>query len=296
MTWLQITLHTHPDQVELISDALIEIGALSVTCADDGDEPVYEPALNTTPLWRETRVTGLFVEADVEQAELPVLLEMALGSLPLPRYEFSLLEDQEWTRVWMTDFKPMCFGERLWIYPSWQEVPDSEMIYLLLDPGLAFGTGTHPTTALCLTWLATWPELTGKTVIDYGCGSGILAIAAVKLGAAKVWAVDNDPQALLATQDNAQKNQVDQAIQTVFPEQLPIIQVDGIVANILATPLMTLAASFAEKINTDGFIVLSGILIDQADAVIAAYSPYFAMQPPIVQGDWLRIDGIRKLA
>jgi ribosomal protein L11 methyltransferase len=141
--------------------------------------------------------------------------------LPLPRYEFSVLEDQEWTRVWMADFKPMCFGERLWIYPSWQEVTDSETIYLLLDPGLAFGTGTHPTTALCLTWLATWPELAGKTLIDYGSGSGILAIGAVKLGAAKVWAVDNDPQALLATQDNAEKNQVSDAIETVFPEQLP---------------------------------------------------------------------------
>ena len=282
MPWIQIILDTEVSRVEQISDDLFAIGAVSVTLQDAEDQPVYEPPLNTTPLWEKTRIVALF-EGDTNTIKLEKQLHA------FPPYEIQNLEDQDWIRVCRDDFHPMSFGKHVWICPSWQIPPDPEGINILLDPGLAFGTGTHATTALCLEWLDQQVDFSSKTVIDYGCGSGILAITAVKLGATNVWAVDNDPQALDATLENAKKNSVDNFIQTVLPEQLPHIKADAILANILAGPLIKLASSFALYANTDALIVLSGILKNQGDEVIAAYKPYFTIKKVVERDNWVRI-------
>jgi ribosomal protein L11 methyltransferase len=291
MPWLQIILDTDAQTVEPISDGLFAIGAISVTLQDAENQPLYEPPLNTTPLWKRTQIIGLF-ENDTDRAELQSQLQAVLAPLPLPPYQIQTLEDQEWSRVWMKDFRPMRFGERVWICPSWQTPPNPEAVNILLDPGLAFGTGTHTTTALCLEWLDKQTDLSGKTFIDYGCGSGILAITAAKLAAAHVWAVDNDPQALLATKENAKKNHVETAISAVLPEQLPALKADGMLANILATPLIELAATFAAHLNDGAPLVLSGILKEQTDEVIAAYQPYFAITEVTERDNWMRISSM----
>jgi ribosomal protein L11 methyltransferase len=288
MSWLQIILETDAQTVELFSDGLFALGALSVTLDDAENQPLYEPPLNTTPLWQQTRVVGLF-ESDTDSAHILNQLKSILAPLPLPFYQIQRLEDQEWSRVWMDNFHPMQFGERVWICPSWQTPPNSEAVNIFLDPGLAFGTGTHPTTALCLEWLDSQTDLTGKMFIDYGCGSGILAITAAKLGCTHVFAVDNDPQALLATQENAQKNKVETAIISLLPEQLPNQKADGLLANILAKPLIELVPIFASHLNTKAPLVMSGILSEQIDAVIAAYQPFFTLSEISNRDNWVRI-------
>jgi ribosomal protein L11 methyltransferase len=289
MSWLQIILSVDASRVDEISDGLFSVGALSVTFADAEDEPLYEPPLNTMPLWQQTRVIGLF-DSSVDSSQLLSLLKTLLS--PLPPYEFQILEDQAWTRLWMEDFHPMQFGDRLWICPSWQDPPDSLAINIFLDPGLAFGTGTHKTTALCLEWLDQYGDFSGKTLIDYGCGSGILAIAALKLGAAHVWAVDNDPQALLATLENAKKNEVETAISPVLPEDLPKqLKVDGLLANILAGPLINLASTLTAHLNVYAPLVLSGILKEQSSDVITAYKPYIKMTDIVERDNWMRLVG-----
>ncbi len=290
MSWLQIILEVDASRVEEISEALFSIGALSVTFADAEDEPLYEPPLNTMPLWQHTRVVGLF-DSSVDSSQLLSQLKTILAE-PLPAYQFQKLEDQVWTRLWMEDFHPMQFGQRLWICPSWQEPPDAQAINIFLDPGLAFGTGTHETTALCLEWLDKYGDFSGKTLIDYGCGSGILAIAALKLGATHVWAVDNDPQALLATLENAKKNEVETAISPVLPEDLPKqLKVDGLLANILAGPLINLASTLTGYLNIYAPLVLSGILKEQSSDVIAAYKPYLKITEIVERDSWMRIVG-----
>jgi len=286
MDWLQIVLDTDANKVETISEELFALGAVSVTLQDGENQPLYEPPLNTTPLWKRTQVVGLF-EGNIDSVELLNQLETVL--IPLPPYRIEELEDKEWTRVWMDDFHPMQFGKRVWICPSWQAPPNPQAVNIFLDPGLAFGTGTHPTTALCLEWLDQQKDLVCKTLIDYGCGSGILAMTAVKLGAAQVWAVDNDPQALLATQENAIKNQLETAISPILPEQLPHQKVDGILANILATPLIELATTFATHLKVNAPLVLSGILTEQTDEIVAAYQSYFTITEIAVRDDWVRI-------
>jgi ribosomal protein L11 methyltransferase len=286
MDWLQIILDVDADKVETISEELMALGAVSVTLQDSENEPLYEPPLNTTPLWKRTQIVGLF-ESDIDSTKLLNQLETVLTVLP--PYRLQKLEDKEWTRVWMDEFHPMQFGERIWICPSWQTPPNPQAVNILLDPGLAFGTGTHPTTALCLEWLDQQNDLAGKTLVDYGCGSGILAMTAVKLGAAQVWAVDNDPQALLATQDNAKKNQVETAISPILPAQLPDQKFDGLFANILAMPLVELATTFAAHLKVDAPLVLSGILTEQTNEVVAAYQPYFTIIDIKVRDNWVRI-------
>ena len=289
MSWIQIILAVEASRVEEISETLFLVGALSVTFADAEDEPLYEPALNTMPLWQQTRIIGLF-ESDIDRSHLLSQLKTLLA--PLPPYQFHILEDQAWTRLWMEDFHPMQFGQRLWICPSWQEPPNPQAINILLDPGLAFGTGTHETTALCLEWLDQYGDFSGKTLIDYGCGSGILAIAALKLGAAHVWAVDNDPQALVATLENATKNEVETAISPILPEDLPTqLKVDGLLANILAGPLINLASTLTAHLNVYAPLVLSGILKEQSSEVIAAYKPYLKMTDIIERDNWMRLVG-----
>jgi ribosomal protein L11 methyltransferase len=289
MPWLQIILDTDAQSVDPISDSLTELGAVAVTLVDAENQPLYEPPLNTTPLWKQTRIIGLF-ENDIDSHQLQKQLKALIAPLPLPPCQIQRLKDQEWTRVWMDDFHPLQFGKRVWICPSWQKPPDSEAITILLDPGLAFGTGTHPTTALCLEWLDQQNDLSDQVLIDYGCGSGILGITALKLGAAHVWAVDNDPQALLATLDNAKKNEVEAGITAVLPEELPEdIKVDGILANILATPLIKLAPTLIRHLNSNAPLVLSGLLQEQVEQVIAAYAPYATVVEQVEQENWMRL-------
>ncbi len=291
MPWLQLTFTVSPPLADRLADALTALGALSVTFQDGADQPIYEPPLNTTPLWQHTQVIGLF-EATQQAEAIALALAADFPDLLLARVE--QLDDQDWVRLGMADFHPMRFGERLWVCPSWETPPQPEAVNIVLDPGLAFGTGTHPTTALCLTWLDA-QAVAGKTVIDYGCGSGILAIAALKLGAACAWGVDNDPQALHATHDNAANNGVAAALQVVFPEQVPPLQADILLANILANPLCELAPHLASLVRPGGGLALSGILQAQSAQVSLAYAPYFEMSPAVSQEDWVCLAGRRNM-
>ena len=202
MTWLQLRLDTNPDSVETLEDLMLATGAVAVTMEDNADQPVLEPNLGETPLWGQTRLTGLYA-ADVDMDD--VLQAFPTRLLQQANQRVEILEDKDWEREWMRHYRPLQFGKRLWVCPSWLQPPDPDAVNLLLDPGLAFGTGTHPTTALCLRELDGM-QLDNQTAVDYGCGSGILAVAALKLGARQVLAVDNDPQALVASRDNAQRN------------------------------------------------------------------------------------------
>ncbi len=292
MPWLQLIFETDADGAPALSDLLSENGALAVTLEDDADQPLYEPPPGTTPLWRATRVVALF-EQDSDMNAILAAVAAAWAPRELPAWRMAELEDREWSREWMDTFKPMKFGERLWIVPSWSEAPEAQAVNILLDPGLAFGTGTHPTTRLCLEWLDQHAP-SGAQVVDYGCGSGILAIAAAKLGADHVWAVDNDPQALLATRDNAARNEVLERIATALPEELPEVHSDVLVANILAEPLIALALRLALLVRPEGRLVLSGILPDQAAMVLSAYSDWFEMAPVVEYDGWVRLEGRRK--
>lgn len=295
MTWQQITCQTTSQHQESISELLEAAGAASVTLQDAADQPVLEPLPGETPLWDNLVMTGLFpAEADLTQVLLLLELQRNNGTISDVRLE--QLEDRPWVREWMSNFHPMQFGERLWIYPSWSEPPDDASIKILLDPGLAFGTGNHPTTALCLTWLD-GEDLSGKRVLDYGCGSGILAIAAAKLGADSIVATDIDPQALQATQDNAQRNGLAEgSIHTCFPEELKEVTYDVVVANILAGPLVNLSADILRHLKPGGRLALSGILQEQCEMVQAAYSPALTKTQIATQEDWVRISGTRHLS
>ena len=293
MPWLQVILDTEAQYVEEISDGLVAIGAICVTLQDAEDQALYEPPLNTTPLWKRTQVIGLFDADEIDSLTLPIQLQNVLAPLPLPSIQFQHLKDQEWTQVSMIDFHPMRFGNRVWICPSWEKPPQPQAVNIFLDPGLAFGTGTHATTALCLEWLDQQGDWSNKVLIDYGCGSGILAITAAKLGVAHVWAVDIDPQALLATQANAEKNQVTMLISTLLPAQLPHLKVDGLIANILATPLIELAPTLAHYLKPAAPLVLSGILKEQISSVISAYITDFTIIEVTERDNWMRIVAIK---
>jgi ribosomal protein L11 methyltransferase len=292
MPWLQLIVNTTRQQTEVIEDAILAAGAASVTLQDNADQPILEPALGETPLWQQTKVMGLFdAGIDTDQTTITILANLGQS---LPDFRWEILEDKDWVRCWMDDFKPMPFGKRLWVCPSWCEPVDPDAVNIMLDPGLAFGTGTHPTTALCLQWLDGL-ELTGKTVIDFGCGSGILGIAALLLGASHVIAIDNDPQALIATQDNAQRNHIaDDKIHCYLPEQVPAnSKVDIVVANILAGPLAELSSSIIPLVTSTGCIALSGILSYQATTVSVCYQQDFAMDQPTEIDGWVRLSGNR---
>jgi len=289
MAWLQLHLSANDTDVESLQSLLEGLGAVAVTITDAADQPLFEPPPGETPLWKENIVSALF-EQHTDAELLNVALQQALGS-PLPAHRFEILEDQPWERAWMDDFKPMRFGRRLWIVPSWSEAPDAEAVNLRLDPGLAFGTGTHETTALCLEWLD-GAELRDKLVMDFGCGSGVLAIAALLLGARHAWACDIDPQALLATQDNAAANGVADRLICVLARDVPDdLQCDLVLANILAGPLVELHPQLSALCKTDGNVVLSGILAAQGDAVRNAYAQNFDLDPTAQKNDWLRVSG-----
>lgn len=290
MAWLQLEVMLDAGEVERVEAALNAAGAISVTCRDAANYPLYEPDPLHPPLWPHTQLSALF-PSDADADALRAVLAAALGRLPPHR--FAQLADRDWEREWLRDFKPMRFGRRLWIVPSAYAPPDPRAVNVRLDPGLAFGTGTHPTTAQCLEWLDT-AALAGKSVLDYGCGSGILAIAAVLLGAARVRAVDTDPQALTATRENACRNRVDAHIEIGPPENLPAAPVDVVLANILAAPLIELAPRLAASVKAGGELVLSGILSDQDRAVRAAYAPWFRFGPGAQREGWQRLDAHRK--
>ncbi len=291
MPWLQLILESDARNAERYADILGDLEASAVTMQDAADQPLYEPPPGATPVWDRTHVVALYpAEVDID-AVLAALAER-LAPEVLPDYRLSPLEDKDWTRAWMDAFEPMRFGERLWIVPSWHQAPDPKGVNILLDPGLAFGTGTHPTTRLCLGWLDGHPT-TGQTVIDYGCGSGILAIAAALLGAGSVHGVDNDPQALLASRDNAERNDVSERLELYLPEAFPEIQAELLLANILAGPLVSLAPKLAGHVKPGGHIVLSGILPEQADQVREAYLPWFEMAAPVEDDGWIRLEGVK---
>lgn len=292
MPWLQLTLESDPAQADALSEALSTLGASAITLQDGADQPLYEPPPGTTPLWSATRVIGLF-EADTDTNALIKQLAALLEAESLPPWRISPLEDKDWEREWMDNFHPMRFGQRLWICPSWTAPPEPNAINILLDPGMAFGTGTHPTTALCLQWLDQHGAAHDE-VIDYGCGSGILSVAAAKLGAKHVWAVDNDPQALLATRDNAAKNNVPGIIDAVPPQSLTEAYTPLLIANILAKPLIDLSDKISEHVIHGGQIVLSGILTQQAEQVSACYQTWFDMEPWTAKDEWIRLVGKKR--
>jgi ribosomal protein L11 methyltransferase len=292
MSFLQLTLEIGTADPSAYEDALLAAGAVSITLQDAADNPVLEPAPGTTPLWPSVRVSALF-EASADRDILREVLRNELPA-PLPALHFEDLADRAWEREWLKDFRPMQFGKRLWICPGGQRPPHAspEQVIVELDPGLAFGTGTHPTTALCLQWLD-GADLQGKTVIDYGCGSGVLAIAALKLGAIAAFAVDIDPQAVTASADNARRNDVSERLRVGTVADMTLPPADIVLANILAEPLQSLAATLTALVKARGNIVLSGLLAHQADTVAARYASAFALTPAMVQGDWARVDGVR---
>ncbi|MGS9689694.1 50S ribosomal protein L11 methyltransferase [Pseudomonas aeruginosa] len=292
MPWLQVRLAITPEQAETYEDALLEVGAVSVTFMDAEDQPIFEPDLGTTPLWSRTHLLALF-EADTDETALLTHLALLTGG-DLPEHHVEEIADQDWERSWMDNFQPMRFGRRLWIVPSWHAAPEPDAVNLLLDPGLAFGTGTHPTTALCLEWLD-GQELAGRQVLDFGCGSGILAIAALLLGAERAVGTDIDPQALEASRDNASRNGIEPARFPVYlPADLPQRQADVLVANILAGPLVSLAPQLTGLVRPGGLLALSGILAEQAAEVRAAYSAHFDLDPTAEREGWIRISGRRR--
>ncbi|EOA3857056.1 50S ribosomal protein L11 methyltransferase [Vibrio cholerae] len=294
MPWIQIKLNATNDNAEAIGDMLMEeTGAVSVTFLDAKDTPVFEPLPGETRLWGDTDVVALY-EADMDTS---LILQQIKASNMLAEsfaHKVEQVEDKDWEREWMDNFHPMQFGRRLWICPSWREVPDPQAVNVMLDPGLAFGTGTHPTTALCLEWLDNL-DLTGKTVIDFGCGSGILAIAAIKLGAAKVIGIDVDPQALLASKDNAARNGVEDQIEVYLPKDQPEgLVADVVVANILAGPLRELSPIIKGLLKPGGQLAMSGILDTQAESVAEFYRDDLELDPIAEKSEWCRISG-RKL-
>lgn len=283
MAWIQINATVEEALAEPLSDAFMEVGACSVTFEDAKDQPIFEPELGTTPIWQHTRVVGLF-DAETDTQAIVSSLENLLPGIAAKQYKIEALEDKDWVRAWMDQFEPMRFGQRLWIVPSWHTPPELDAVNLMLDPGMAFGTGTHPTTSLCLTWLDQHAP-TGLNVIDYGCGSGVLALAAQKLGAADVRGTDIDPQAIIASEQNAERNQA--SIDFKLVKDFQAAPVDLLVANILAGPLKELAPEFIRLLKPGGTLVLSGLLTNQAPELIAFYDQQgFALLEQQDLDDW----------
>lgn len=293
--WQELHFTARKDQVQVLEEWLFERGALSVTLEDDADQPLLEPGPGETPLWDVVRVTALYVgDQDITPilGEIPPNLITSASRAPVP------VADREWARVWENEFHPLQMGERLWICPSWTPPPDPDAINILLDPGLAFGTGTHPTTAMCLRSMDADLE-SGARVVDYGCGSGILGIAAVRLGATAVLGVDNDPQAITASLNNAARNHVPrEAFSVVLPEDELVSSWRGgatwVVANILAGPLVVLAPVLTSLMTPGGRLLLAGLLADQAEEVIKAYAPTVDLVIADQQEGWVLLSGNKR--
>jgi len=267
-------------------------GASTVTMLAANEEAIYEAPGDASVVWSSTRVIGLFDDV----TDVNGVLEFLRTSLDLPEladYRIERLDDQAWQEKWKANSQPLCFGRHLWIYPSWYTGPREGEANVILDPGLAFGSGTHPTTSMCLEWLDQH-DINGWQIIDYGCGSGVLAIAAIKLGATHVWAVDIDPQALEATSKNAITNGVTQHITPLLADELSQVKANCLLANILANPLLELVSFFAGLLPGGGYLVLSGILNTQTDKVIEALKPFFDVDTVHEREQWVRIDARRQ--
>lgn len=292
MAWIQIRINATKQHAEVISDYLMATGAASVTFIDAKDTPIYEPKLGEVTLWAETTVIGLY-EATHNMKNVLAYLEKQQQFKDGIHYKIEQLEDKDWVREWMENFHPIQFSERLWICPSWRDVPDPGAVNVMLDPGIAFGTGTHSTTALCLKWLDSI-DLSGKTVVDFGCGSGILGIAAIKLGAERVIGIDIDPQALEASLDNAKRNGVEDQLEVYLPKDQPEFKADVLVANILAEPLRDLHQVILSLLKSGGEFALSGILEEQADSVTDIYQQHATLDENAIDTEWVRVSGIKK--
>ncbi|HDU8647001.1 50S ribosomal protein L11 methyltransferase [Morganella morganii] len=293
MPWIQIRLNSTGADAEVIGDELTETGAVSVTFQDSHDTPIFEPLPGETRLWGDTDVIGLYdAETDMKAVVAQLQQHPLLGEKFVHKIE--QIEDKDWEREWMDNFHPMRFGQRLWICPSWREIPDPDAVNVMLDPGLAFGTGTHPTTSLCLEWLDGL-DLNGKTVIDFGCGSGILAIAALKLGAKEAIGIDIDPQAIQASRDNAERNGVSDRLTLYLSDKKPqTLSADVVVANILAGPLRELAPVIGALPQTGGLLGLSGVLATQAEGVADAYRDVFEIDEIAEKEEWCRITATKR--
>lgn len=302
MPFLELTLRCTEATQPRYENALDDVGALAVTLLDadadtSNERAILEPGVGETPLWNDLVLSALF-PAESNALALLAALEAFDAGLDWSNASFRAVQDEDWERAWLDQFQPMQFGQRTWIVPWNHELPEAaqrtDAAVVRLDPGLAFGSGTHPTTALCLRWLdqlAADGELAGRTVLDFGCGSGILALAALKLGAAAAVGVDNDPQALTATADNGQRNGVH--IAAYLPEDEPAATYPVVVANILASALDSLAELLAARVAPGGRIALSGILHGQEDELLQRYAPWFGQLEAVQDGDWMRITGIR---
>lgn len=303
MPFLELTLRCSESTQPRYENALEDVGALSVTLLDadadtSNERAILEPGVGQTPLWGELILTSLF-DADTNALALLAALEAFDPGLDWSSVSFRAVADEDWERAWLDTFQPMSFGRRTWIVPWNHELPvaaqAADAAIVRLDPGLAFGSGTHPTTALCLRWLdqlADEGKLAGQTVLDFGCGSGILTLAALKLGAAAAVGVDNDPQAIIATHDNGQRNGV--AIATYLPEDEPAATYPVVVANILAVALDALAEVLASRVAPGGVIALSGILHGQEGELLERYAQWFDDLVATQDGDWMRITGRRR--
>ena len=276
-----------PENIQAAEDALWGAGALAVTLQDAGDQPLHEPGPGETPIWETAVIEALFPDGFESEKALLALTGAQVISSPADAH-FETLPEQDWERAWMDRFKPIRFGRSIWICP-WHVEPDPGWeVVVRLDPGLAFGTGTHPTTALCLEWMD-GVNFSDRIVVDYGCGSGVLAVAAALKGARRVYAIDHDPQALTATRENAERNGVSAVIATSLPETFEHTAADVVLANILAGPLIELSERLCALVQRGGQLVISGILAEQADDVERAYEPLMNIAGRETRGDWVRL-------
>lgn len=290
--WRQFVMNLESIEADRVEEVLVDHGAHSVTFTDAGDAPVLEPTPGDTPLWDDTRVTALFdANVDVDVLKANLLEKLQLTALPPNHVE--MLQDRAWEREWLKDFGPMKFGRRLWIVPGNEPAPETAGVVVRLDPGLAFGTGTHPTTALCLEWLDSI-DLRGRTVLDFGCGSGILAIAACKLGAASATGVDIDLQAVTASLQNAARNIVADRLTASTSIADETAQFDVVIANILAGTLIENAARICDWVKPGGQLALSGILHEQEDAVLSAFQENVEFDPSAVRENWACLKGTKR--
>jgi ribosomal protein L11 methyltransferase len=306
MPYLELSLRCSESNQPRYENALEDVGALAVTMLDadadtSNEHAILEPGVGETPLWNSLVLTALF-PAETDALALLGALESFDPGLDWSGAGFRGVDDQDWERAWMDQYVPLRFGARTFIVPWNHPLPEgaerAEAAVVRLDPGLAFGSGTHPTTALCLRWLdglAGEGKLRGATVLDFGCGSGILALAALKLGAARAVGVDNDPQALIASADNAARNEVGARLAVHLPQDEPPAVYPVVVANILASALDALADTLAARVAPSGRIALSGILHGQEDELLARYATWFDALTAVQEGDWMRIDGVRRV-
>lgn len=296
MAWQQLTIATREEDAAVFEQLLEQLGALSITFTDGADQPIYEPPLETTPLWNLTCITGLFEET-IDLSNATHFIETQITDSAPWKISLKRLEDQVWERIWLANFKPIQFANNFWICSTEHQLPDhvdlSQVTVLKLDPGLAFGTGTHPTTALCLEWLSA-QSLSNKNIIDFGCGSGILAIAALLVGAKNATCIDIDPQALTATLDNADKNNVGGQVQIFNADNYPSHPSELVLANILAEPLMSLSQEISRLVKSEGTLILSGILGEQVDQVKAYYEDSFVFETTRIKDNWACLIAIKK--